>query len=104
MKLHVNSVYVMKRMSFILKNLTLLGQLGLSFLTPILLCLLICLFLEHRFGAPLWIYIPGFVLGLGGSFMTAWKFYQATMKQEQDTTDRADRRRGGSEGLFNRHY
>ena len=101
----------MKQMSGILKNLTLLGQLGLSFVTPILLCLFLCMFLEHRFGAPLWIYIPGFIFGLGGSFMSVWKFYQATQDQERkedaagnSSKETAERRRKKGGGLFNQHW
>lgn len=101
----------MKQMSDILKNLTLLGQLGLSFLTPILLCLFVCMFLQTRFGAPLFIYIPGFILGLGGSFMTAWKFYKAVENQEKreengkgGTKEDAGKRRKMSKGFSNQHW
>ena len=101
----------MKSMSDILKNLTMLGQLGLSFLTPILLCLLVCLFLQNHFQAPLWIYIPGFILGIGGSLMTVWKFGKAVMqdqkKQDRDrglSRDAADRRRDQAGGMSNKHF
>ena len=30
-----------------------------------------------------WIYIPGFIMGLGGSFMTAYKLYLAIMKTQK---------------------
>ena len=59
-----------------MKNLALLTQLGLSFITPILACLAFCWWLTTR-GLGGWIYIPGFFFGLGGSFMVAYKFYLA---------------------------
>lgn len=73
----------MKQWSYILKNLSLLTQLGLSLLTPTLLCLVICYFLQSRFGLGAWIYIPGFFFGLGGSFTVAKNFYNMIEKQQK---------------------
>ena len=44
-----------------------------------------------------WIYIPGFIMGLGGSFMTAYKLYLAIMKTQKKKKNREH------EKAFNRH-
>lgn len=67
----------------IIKNVAFLGQLGLSLIMPVLLCIALCVFLINRFNIGIWIYIPGFVLGLGASFMTAYKFYLSEAKKSK---------------------
>lgn len=81
----------------ILAQLTLLGQLGLSLATPILMCLFGCYFACEKLHAPLWIYLPGMVLGLGASFMTAYKVYLSVTKKEKK------QKRGDHEYAFNEH-
>lgn len=73
----------MKNWSYILRNLSLLSQMGISLAAPLLLCLLFCSWLTRHFSLGGWIYIPGFFFGLGGSAMTAYKLYQGIMKQEK---------------------
>ena len=68
----------------VFKNITLIGQLGLSFIMPTLICVLLCAFLCSRFGVGEWVYIPGFIFGLGSSFMTAYKFYKANISKEKE--------------------
>ena len=81
----------------ILAQLTLLGQLGLSLAMPILMCLGACYLLCTRLNAPLWIYLPGMILGIGASFMTAYKVYLAvTRKEKRDLRDPDER-------SYNRH-
>lgn len=87
----------MKGWNEILAQLTMLAQLGLSLATPILICLGICYLLCSRLNAPLWIYLPGMILGLGASFMTAYKMYLMITKKQKK------RRRGSSERSFNQH-
>lgn len=65
----------MKNWTGIMKNITMLTQFGLSFITPILLCLGGCWWLTMRFGVGGWVFIPGFFFGMGGSGMVAYKFY-----------------------------
>ncbi len=77
----------MRYWSEILKNLSILGQLGLSFAMPLLLCLFLCYKLTVWFSLGAWIYLPGFFFGLGGSFMTAWKLYLMIMKKEKKRED-----------------
>lgn len=63
------------------------------------MCLLICYFLCSKEIAGTWVYIPGFILGLGASFMTAYKFYMYVLKKEKKTSKKF-RRKGV---YFNKH-
>lgn len=67
----------------IARNITLVGQLGLSLIMPLLLSLGACYYLTSHFSLSLWLYIPGFILGLGASFITAYKVYVSVMRAEQ---------------------
>ncbi len=75
----------MKReeLNMILKNVALLGQLGLSIIMPMLITVGICYFLTMKVGIGLWVYIPGFILGIGSSVTTAIKFYKSVVSKEQ---------------------
>lgn len=86
----------MKAHSEVLKNLTLLSQLGLSLIAPLLICLFFCNWLATRYGIGGWIYIPGFFFGLGGSAMTAYKIYLGIVKKEK-------KRKNEHEAAFNKH-
>lgn len=86
----------MKQWSEIMKNITMLSQLGLSFITPLLLCLAICWFLTAKTGVGSWIYILGFFFGLGGSGTVAYKFYLSVDKQEKH-------KKSKNKVYFNRH-
>ena len=88
----------MKQWREIAKNFTLVGQLGLSFIMPLLLCLGLCWLICDKTRVGEWIFIPGFFFGLGASFMTAYKFYIAQMNKQ----DREDRNRK-KKVSFNRH-
>lgn len=81
----------------IFAQLTMLGQLGLSLAMPMLMSLGACYLLCTRLHAPLWIYLPGMILGLGASFMTAYKVYLAVTRKEKRN------RRGAHEKSFSRH-
>ncbi len=84
-----------------LSQFVMVGQLGLSLLVPLLLCLFLCYYLTTRFSIGGWVYIPGFILGLGGSCMTAWKVYLSVLRKDKDKTRS---RRGADEVSFNRHH
>ncbi len=73
----------MKQWSELVKNITMLSQLGLSLITPILLCLAICWMLVSKTGVGGWIYILGFFFGLGGSGTVAYKFYLSISRQHE---------------------
>ena len=74
---------LLKQWSEILRNVTMLSQLGLSFITPLLLCLALCWFITSRTGVGGWVYIPGFFFGMGGSGMVAWKLYISVTGKEK---------------------
>lgn len=65
------------------QRLIMLGQLGLSLMMPVLICMGACYLLTQKAGLGLWIYIPGFVLGLGASFMTAYKLWISVSEKER---------------------
>ena len=73
----------MKQWNNILKNISLLTQFGLSMITPLLLCLFICWYLNTRLGLPAWVYVVGFFFGLGGSGMVVYKFFLSVKKEEK---------------------
>ena len=86
----------MKDWVTISQRLVMLGQLGLSLLMPLLLCLAACYLLTSKLGVGLWIYFPGFVFGLGGSFMTAYKLWlSVNSKAKKEGEDKPP--------AFNRH-
>lgn len=73
----------MKNWTEIVKNITTLTQFGLSLITPLLLCLGICMWVSQRTGVSGWIYIPGFFFGMGGSGMVAYKLYLSVNKRQK---------------------
>lgn len=73
----------MNRWTPVMKQLTLVSQMGISLVMPLLICLLLCSWMTNRLGVGGWVYVPGFILGLGSSGMTAYKFYKSIMKQEK---------------------
>jgi hypothetical protein len=77
----------MKDWMQISQRLIMLGQLGLSLLMPLLLALGVCYLLVSRLGIGLWIYFPGFLFGLGGSFMTGYKFWQSVINKDKKEED-----------------
>ena len=73
----------MKQWSEIIRNVTMLSQLGLSLITPVLICLAVCWLIVSKTGAGGWVYIPGFFFGLGGSATVAYKFYLSINRQQK---------------------
>jgi len=67
----------------IARNFTLVAQLGLTLLMPLLMCLGLCWLVTSRLGVGSWVYIIGFFFGMGGSFMSAYKFYLAEVKKNE---------------------
>lgn len=78
----------MSKWSEIARNFTLVAQLGLTLLMPLLMCLGLCWFITTRFGVGGWVYILGFFFGLGGSFMSAYKFYLAEEKKNKKSDNK----------------
>lgn len=73
----------MKYWANIYKNILMLTQFGFSFITPLLLCLVICWWISSKLGVGNWIYILGFFFGIGGSGMVAYKFYLKIGEQQK---------------------
>lgn len=67
----------------IIKTLPLVGQLGISLVMPLLLCILLAYWLTRRFGIGGWVYIPALIFGLGASFMTAYKVYLSSVNKSK---------------------
>lgn len=87
----------MKNWNSVFRQLSMLSQMGISLMMPLLLCLAGSYWLNTRFHVGAWIYLPGVFFGLGGSFATAYKIYQSIMKeQEQKKEDRCP--------SYNRHH
>lgn len=85
-------------MSEIFGQLAMIGQLGLSLIMPLLMCLFACYLLCSKLSVGAWVYIPGFIMGLGGSMMTAYKVYLAVLNKESKKKSR-----NKNEISFNKH-
>ena len=86
----------MKPMMELVRGLAWFTQLGISLVVPVLLFVGGAAWLQQRFGAPGWIMIPAFVLGLGTAGATARKFYR-------DACRKADRSARKAPQSFTRH-
>jgi len=77
----------MKNFRKIAQNLAMISQLGISLIMPLLICILICVWLMNRFNVGGWVFIPGFILGLGSSFTTGYKFYLSESKKSRKESE-----------------
>lgn len=72
-------------------NLSLLSQLAISMLTPILMMIFICTWLKNNFGLGNWIVIAGMILGIGSGLSTVWVYLKKSIKdaerQQQEYED-----------------
>ena len=79
-----NEGNIMKNWADILKNLTILTQFSLSFITPLLLCLALSWWLTEKFQIGPWIYIPGFFFETGRfRAMVAYKLYLSVSSHQK---------------------
>ncbi len=90
----------MKDLGKALSNIAYIGQLGLSLIMPLLLMMLLCWVLTSKAGLGDWVYIPGFILGIGAGFMTAYKFYQ----EQEKKSKKHDGKKSSTGTAFNRHH
>ena len=88
-----------KRISQLVGQFAMVGQLGLSLLMPLLLCLFGCYLLVSKLSVGAWVYIPGFILGLGSSMMTAYKVYLSVVHKEE----KKKIKRNPNEVYFSKH-
>ena len=90
----------MKKWTDLIRGISLLTQFGLSLIIPLILCLGISWWLCNRAGFGSWVFIPGFVFGLGGSGMVAYNFYLTLERQDKkNEREKPEKRRVG----YNRH-
>lgn len=89
-----------KRMSQLIGQFAMVGQLGLSLLMPLLICLFVCYLLTTKLSLGGWVYIPGFIMGLGSSWMTAYKVYLSVVRKEE----KGKKKRDPNEVYFNKHF
>ncbi|MGN0975249.1 MAG: AtpZ/AtpI family protein [Gemmiger sp.] len=80
----------------LLEDVLWLTQLGLSLLLPLVVCLWGCSWLTAHTGVGGWIYVPGFVVGLGCGAATFRNFARMMMK-------RAEKNKSGRPAGFNKH-
>lgn len=78
----------MKGLSAALKQIYLIGQLGITLISPLLLCIFICWLLTAKLDIGGWVFLPGILFGLGGSFMTGYKFYLNENKKNEKDKDK----------------
>lgn len=88
-------------MTKIMNGIALIGQLGLSLVMPLLICIAVCFLIIEKTGAGSWVYIPGFIMGLGGSFSTALGVYRSVQKRSE--RDTSAKKRGNKEVSVSRH-
>lgn len=88
----------MKQWNETLKNISILTQFGLSFITPLLVCLAFCGWLSASKNVGVWVFIPGFFFGMGGSAAVAYKFYLQITRQQKK-----EQKKKKQQVSFNRH-
>ena len=88
-----------RNVSKLIGQFAMVGQLGLSLLMPLLMCLFACYLFVSKVSAPVWIYIPGFILGLGASMTTAYKVYLSVVQKEE----KKKIKRNPNEVYFSKH-
>ena len=93
------SLMEVRNVSKLIGQFAMVGQLGLSLLMPLLMCLFACYLLVSKLSLPVWIYIPGFILGLGASMTTAYKVYLSVVQKEE----KKKIKRNPNEVYFSKH-
>ena len=88
-----------RNVSKLIGQFAMVGQLGLSLLMPLMMCLFACYLLVSKLSLPVWIYIPGFILGLGASMTTAYKVYLSVVQKEENKKIK----RNPNEVYFSKH-
>lgn len=79
--------YGMKPYVKILRALTWLTQLGFSLVTPPLVLVWLCSWLQRRYSIGPWLSLAGLVVGLITAGCTAYQFYQHTKKRWENDED-----------------
>ena len=64
-------------------NLSLLSQLAISLLTPVLMMIFVCTWLKNRFGLGNGIILLGIFLGIGSGLSTVWVYLKKSIKDAE---------------------
>lgn len=70
-----------------LKYITMLTQLGISVVSPLIVCVPLAVWLKGRFALGDWIVLAGILLGIASGFYSFWqaiKKFAADMNKEQE--------------------
>lgn len=68
-----------------LRELAWLTQLGISLITPPLLCAGLCWWAIGRFGWPEWSMLPALALGFGAAAISFYNFYKYMQRKSERT-------------------
>jgi len=67
----------------VIKALSMLTQVGITLITPILLCILFASWLVRKLGIGSWVVILGAVIGAASGFLNLWKQFKAIVKDDK---------------------
>ena len=67
----------------VIKALSMLTQVGITLLTPILLCILFTSWLVRKFGIGSWVVIVGAVIGVASGFLNLYKQFKVMIKDDK---------------------
>ncbi len=56
------------------RDVAILRQLTISFLTPVLMMVFLCLWLKNRFGIGDWLVLVGILWGVGSGILSVYKY------------------------------
>ena len=74
------------------RYLTLVSQLAISMVTPVLLMIFVCTWLKNKYSLGNWVVMAGMLLGIGSGLSSVWtylkRFLQEGERQQQEYEDR----------------
>lgn len=74
------------------RYLSLISQLAISMITPVLLMIFVCMWLKNKFGLGNWVVMAGMFLGIGSGLSSVWtylkRFLREGEKQQQEYEDK----------------
>lgn len=77
----------MKPYMKLLRDLSWLTQLGFSLVTPPLVLVWLCSWLQRRFSIGSWLSVVGLLVGIVTAVCTAYQFYASTKKRWEKEPD-----------------
>ena len=74
------------------RYLTLVSQLAISMVTPVLLMIFVCTWLKNKYSLGDWVVMAGMLLGIGSGLSSVWtylkRFLREGEKQQQEYEDK----------------